>query len=718
MSDTNRPGYYRRFSLLYWASWHAAARVRRFFDEERESFRAGWKYREEYERRRPEPRRDPPPDPPKDRPLLTGLLACLPIIAAVIVFPHDWFLNAPALILMQVFLWWLLLRRMARLSGFVGKIAKEVMFTCLVLEAILLADYLRKHGILDWRLVGVAFGLILFGLLGFWWIGFFWILFSHKRRRQPVQVGFQPSRPVAEQASSAPELRVPAVRFADVGGMGEAKQQIREVVESRLNPEKYAAYGVVRNGVLLYGPRGSGKTFLAEATAGEFKLNFHYVSPTKLMSAWIAESERNLRGAFTRALRNRPSLLFIDEADAMGSMRQNLGTGGDPGGAGRAYNNLTIELMQSIDEARREPGFVVMAATNVIDGLDEALIRDGRFDVKVHVDLPDEATREKIFEAQLVTKPWERFDLKDFARRTPGASAAKIRSLVDQAAVYAAREGRKIEARDLELAIESSGGKDRPLFQPVEWEDVILDERVARELHTLIRLVDKPFAAQKMGLEPPMGVLLLGPPGTGKTMIARLIATQSRRSFLPITSAEITEPKAVSRVFARARENSPSLIFLDEMDGLVPANGGCLNQYYVQIVEQFLIEISNLQPEHNVFLVGTTNHPENIDPRILRGGRFSEKIEIGLPGPLDTRRLLTKYLAGVDVEHDANLDYLSRWLVEITPANLQAIVSTAKRYAFERGGGDRLLPLNLNDFERAATRVIGQTPPLPSVNTV
>jgi len=341
-------------------------------------------------------------------------------------------------------------------------------------------------------------------------------------------------------------------------------------------------------------------------------------------------------------------------------------------GQGRAYNNMTIELMQSIDEARTERGFVVMAATNVIDGLDDALVRDGRFDVKIHVDLPDEATREKIFAAQLWTKPWERFDLKDFARRTPGASAAKIRSQVDQAAVYAARDGRKIQAQDVERAMEASGGKDRPLFQPVEWQDFIVDGRVERELRTLVRLVDNPFAAQKMGLAPPMGVLLLGPPGTGKTMIARLIATQSRRSFLPITSAEITEPRAVSRLFARARESSPSLIFLDEMDSLVPANPGYLNQYYVQIVEQFLIDISNLQPEHNVFLVGTTNHPENIDPRVLRGGRFSEKIEIGVPGPRETRRLLAKYMTGIELDPHVSLDYLTRWLTEITPANLEA----------------------------------------------
>ncbi|MGH9352488.1 MAG: AAA family ATPase, partial [Terriglobia bacterium] len=196
---------------------------------------------------------------------------------------------------------------------------------------------------------------------------------------------------------------------------------------------------------------------------------------------------------------------------------------------------------------------------------------------------------------------------------------------------------------------------------------------------------------------------------------ARLIATQSKRSFLPITSAEITEPKAVSRVFARARENSPSLSFIDEMDSLVPANQGYLNQHYIQIVEQFLIEISNLQPEHNVFLVGTTNHPENIDLRILRGGRFSEKIEITPPGPREVRRLLDKYLAGIELAPKAGRDYLTAWLHGTTPADLEAMIATAKRYAFERSGDDRLAPLSLEDFERAAERVMGQAPAFPPV---
>lgn len=642
------------------------------------------------------------------------------ILVSLVYFPRGWFLNVPVLLGIQVALWWVLLVPLRRAWSFVRKILKIAVMTGVVVDLALFVGWLNYGARPHFRISDpVAVGTELVIVLG-WWVAFFWIVFSRHRHKRPIALAtpHRVSDVATGQSKTVPELRVPKVRFADVGGMEDAKQQIREVVESRLNPQKYARYGVNRNGILLYGPRGSGKTFLAEATAGEFGLNFHYLLPTRFITMWVGESEASIRGAFSCALANRPALLFIDEIDSVGSMRQNLGMGGDPGGAGRSYNNMAIELMQSIDQARTESGLIVMAATNLIDGLDEALVRDGRFDVKIHVDLPDEVTRERMFKAQLASKPWSGFELTEFARRTPGASAAKIRSLVEQAALFAARESRTIEARDLERALEECGGKDRPLFQPVEWGDVIVDEKVEQELRSIIRLVGNPFAAERLGLMAPTGLLLLGPPGTGKTLIARLIATQSKRSFLPISSAEITEPKAVSRVFARAKENSPSLIFMDEMDSLLPGNPGYLNQYYVQIVEQFLIEISALQPEHNVFLVGTTNHPENIDPRVLRGGRFSEKIEIGLPGPKEVGRLLAKYLKGVELEPSVGLDYLTERLTGTTPANLEAMLATAKRYAFERSSDDRLAPLSLQDFERAAERVMGQAPPPPSARSV
>ena len=510
----------------------------------------------------------------------------------------------------------------------------------------------------------------------------------------------------------APEMKTtrPTVRFADVGGMDEAKSQIRQLVENRLQPRKLGKYGVVRNGILLHGPRGSGKTFLAEATAGEFGLNYCYLSSPALLNMWIGNTGSNIREAFASALSRKPVLLFIDEVDALGASRD---SGFSPGTGHREYNNITIQLMQSIDQHRETPGLVLMAATNVLDGLDPALTREGRFDLQIRVDLPDERTRRHIFESQLLRKPWRRCDLEEFARRTPGASAAKIKSIIDRAALFAAEENRPIEERDLRRALDETGGRDKPLFQPVEWPDLIVEEEVERDLRTLVKQLNAGWSTLK-SLAIPTGVLLVGPPGTGKSMIGRLIATQSRRSFYPLSAADIlggqvgASVKKLSEVFARARENNPSIIFFDEIDGLLPRNNGMLSTHDTQLVEQCRTEISQLLPEHNVFLIGTTNHLDRIDPAILRGGRFSEKIEIGPPGPANRERLLRKYLNGIQL--DVALATVGERLAGFAPADIEAICKAAIRNAFGRSECDNsITPLIWSDFERAIRRVAIQS---------
>jgi transitional endoplasmic reticulum ATPase len=505
------------------------------------------------------------------------------------------------------------------------------------------------------------------------------------------------------------ETTRPKVAFADVGGCDDAKARIREIVQNRLNPGKLKKYGVVRNGILLHGPRGSGKTFLAEATAGEFGLNYFYVSPSELTSMWVGGTENNIRGIFSQALASTPVLVFIDEIETLGAARVNIREAGDLRGSNRGYNDAVIQLMQSIDRNRDVAGFVLMGATNLVDSLDPALIREGRFDVHIRVDMPDEATRKRIFEAQLLRKPWRRCNLDEFARRTPGASAAKIKSIVDRAAAIAAEERRRIEERDLRRSLDETGGKDRPLFQPVEWQDVLVEEEVERELRTLVKQLNARWSDVKRKTVP-TGVLLVGPPGTGKTMIGHLIANQARRSFYPLSAADIlggqvgASVKKLSEVFARARENSPSIIFFDEIDGLLPRNNGMLSPHDTQLVEQCRSEISRLLPDHNVFLIGTTNHLDRVDPAILRGGRFSEKIEIGPPGSVNRDRLLRRYLDGIEV--DVATDRIAERLAGLSPADIEAVCKAAVRNAFGRSDHeDHIPPLTMDDFERAVQRV-------------
>jgi ATP-dependent Zn protease len=204
-------------------------------------------------------------------------------------------------------------------------------------------------------------------------------------------------------------------------------------------------------------------------------------------------------------------LLFIDEIDSIGTQRQQLGKHDDTGGAARAYNAIVTELMQCIDRYRNEPGLIIMAATNFYDGLDEALVREMRFDEKIRVDLPNEEARLEILTAQLSKRPWKPFALDTFAKRTPGWSAAKLTNLVNKAAALAAAESRQIELKDLQRAFDETGGADRPTLKPVHWDDLVLPLAVERDLRQLVRLMDA-GSAERMQVPVPTGLLLVGPP--------------------------------------------------------------------------------------------------------------------------------------------------------------------------------------------------------------
>ena len=659
----------------------------------------------------------------KPRPLATLSLAffVVPVAAG---FP-EWMLRR-LVIFAGAFLLVVALRgRRSALRWFLWKLVRLCISVCLLYGFWTLLNwrpfwsFLKPLGLTRNR---TGFSLILAAIL-VWWVSVFWILFS-RRRPHKIAVPSGPTQPSASlsqpsapgQASVMPEQglppRVPQLRFADVGGLEKEKQQIRELVRSRIEPGKYKKYGVVQNGILLYGPPGSGKTFLAEATAGEFGLPFWRVLAGDMVSMWMGESGRRIHAEFADAAAHAPGLLFFDEVDSLVTSRQALGAGGDPGGAGRSFNSATTIFMEMMTKYRDLPGLVLMLATNKMDGLDDAVVREGRIDLEIRVDLPDEATRLEILRKQLEKRPWRRFDLKEFGRKTAGASPAKIRALVDKAATFAAIGGRRIEENDLRRALEQAGGKDRPLMEPVEWCDLVLEEDVEREVRMLVRLLDEPGLAEKMEVPIPTGVLLFGPTGTGKTTIARLIATQTKRSFYAITPADILgrytgdSVKQVARLFSRAKGHSPSLIFIDEMDALLPQASASLGQHDVQVVDQFLMEISSLQAENNVFLVGATNQPESIDPRVLRGGRFSEKIKVGLPGQSAREKLLRKYLGRVRLEAGLQLGLISGLMEGLAPADIQAICDAAKRFAFMRAEKSQPpAPLSRADFEGAIERV-------------
>ena len=542
----------------------------------------------------------------------------------------------------------------------------------------------------------VLFAALEIGMALSWFVIVLRHRFSRAASRQPR---------TATRQGHSPQYPVPKITFENVGGLEKQKEQILAVVRNRLEPERYRRYGVVRNGILLHGPRGTGKTYLAQATAGEFGLSFVYVRPTELIERWMGASEANIRAIFQRAAESWPALLFIDEIESLGTARQEVTN--DGGGAGRSYNSVATQLMQSIDEYRDVAGLVVMAATNFLDSVDPALTREGRFDVKLRIDLPDEATRAVILRSQLSSRPCSRIDLQGLAARTSGASAARLKGLVDRAAQLAADENRRITAHDLERAFEMSGGEDRPLFAPVDWADVIVAADVEQELRTLVSLLNHHSAEP----ETPQGLLLVGAPGTGKSLIARLIATQTCRSFYPVTPADILgagigqSVKRIRQLFVRARENAPSVVFLDEVDGLAPRSFGHLNSHDVQLTEQLLIEISAIEPSHRVFLLGATNDVDRVDQRLLRSGRLGEQLRLDLPDDVGAARLIARFLGSAKLAAGTDASALAREVQGFTPADIEAVCKAVRRSILVRDSAGEDPVITIDDFRFAADRV-------------
>ena len=509
----------------------------------------------------------------------------------------------------------------------------------------------------------------------------------------PPATGQQP----AGRRTAAPIVRTqPAAElatFADVGGMDALKAELADTFGLLLAFSGEAdTYRVQVNGVLLHGPPGVGKTFLAKATAGEFGLGFLHVSTSDLISAYVGESSKNLRQIFSEAAVSVPVVLFFDEFDAIAERRED--------GINEESKRVVTQLLQSLEEWRPVRELVVMAATNHLDKLDPAVIRPGRFDRHVRVDLPDLPARRAILAAQLRRRPVAPdVDLDDLARRTAGRTPAVITRVVEAAALAAFREhtgsGREtpITTERLRAALAGLGGTDRPTVEDWSWDRLVLADEVKAELRQIQALVADPERAGRYGVQMPSGLLLAGPPGTGKTTVARVFAAQAGCSFYPVTAADLTSKwvgeseASVVRLFARARDNAPSIVFIDEIDAIASARSEMGSSVLDRTLTQLLTELDGMTEQRGVFVVAATNRPEVLDPALLRPGRLSRVITIPLPDRAQRRTLLglftaTMPLAGVD------LGALAGETDGLSGADLEALCQQAALRAMVDGSPD------------------------------
>ena len=498
--------------------------------------------------------------------------------------------------------------------------------------------------------------------------------------------------------------------FEDVGGMEGLKQEVRDTVGLMLkHPDDAERYGIDWNGILLHGPPGVGKTFFARAIAGEHGMSLMHVSTGDLVASLVGGSARNIEKAFETALQNLPCLLFFDEFDSVAQRRDNT-----PDQESRRTVN---QLLTSLEAYRDERELLVMAATNSIEHLDPAVIRPGRFDRHIRIDLPDAAARRAIFVAELDERPAARLiDLESLVTRTEGMTPAAIAKIVDTAALEVFRkatqtgEQLELDTEHLLAAVERYGGQDRPTVEHWSWDSLILADEIKAQLQQLQSVIEDPESAKRFGIDPPTGLLLAGPPGTGKTTVAKVLAAQARASFYPISGADVISKwvgdseRNIRQLFERARENRPSIVFIDEIDAIAGRRGESLGVHDSH-VNQLLAEIDGLAGQRGVFVVGATNRPDQLDPALLRGGRLSRTIFLGLPdeaGRLAMLKLHTARMPTVGVRFEE----LAAATDGFSPADLKSLAQEAALAAMTRTGeGVETPTVNHEDFVEAVARL-------------
>ena len=501
------------------------------------------------------------------------------------------------------------------------------------------------------------------------------------------------------------------VTYDDLGGMKDTIDALREMVELPLrHPELFQRLGVdPPKGVLLHGPPGTGKTRLARAVANESDASFFHIAGPEIMGSAYGESEKKLRELFEQAANSVPSIIFIDEIDSIAPKRSQV--------TGEAEKRLTAQLLTLMDGIEPRQNLVVIAATNRPEALDEALRRPGRFDREIIIGVPDESGRREILGIHTRGMPLTAgVDLDALAKRTYGFVGADLAALTREAALEAVRRilpkinlaeeslpTEVLDALSVDLAdfdnalkrVQPSAMREVMVEVPnVTWDDVGGLDAARDRLREGIELPLKhPDAFRRLGIRPARGFLLYGPPGTGKTLLARATARESQANFIATKSSDLLSKwygeseQQIARLFSRARQVAPTVIFIDELDSLVPARGGGMGEPQVteRVVNTILSELDGLEELNNVVLIGATNRPNLIDPALLRPGRLDELIYVGTPDTAGRRRILAIHTKAMPLAKDVDLESLARRTENFTGADLEDLVRRAGLTALRAG---------------------------------
>ncbi|MEM4271890.1 MAG: CDC48 family AAA ATPase [Candidatus Pacearchaeota archaeon] len=508
------------------------------------------------------------------------------------------------------------------------------------------------------------------------------------------------------EAVEVKEETLPDVTYEDIGGLNEEIKKIREMVELPLkHPEIFERLGIEPpKGVLLHGPPGTGKTLLAKAVANETNSHFISINGPEIMSKFYGQSEENLRKKFEEAEKNAPAIIFIDEIDSLAPKREEV--------KGEVERRVVAQLLTLMDGLKSRGKVVVIAATNVPNILDPALRRPGRFDREIDIGVPSKEGRRKILAIHTRNMPLAKdVNLDEIAEITYGFVGADLASLCKESAMIVLRrilpdlkldkeetipkemlEKLLVSQKDFYEALKTvrpSAMREVLVEVPnVRWDDIGGLEKVKQELKEAVEWpLKNPEVFKRMGIKPPKGILLFGAPGTGKTLLAKAVATESKANFILVKGPELLSKwvgeseKAVREVFKKARQTSPTIIFFDEIDSLAPRRGLASDSHVIEsVVNQLLTEMDGLEELHDVVVIAATNRPDIVDPALLRPGRFDRMILTPVPDLATRKKIFELHTKGMPLKN-VSIEKLAEKTEGYVGADIEAVCREAAMLA-------------------------------------